>query len=244
MSRSEHSLSLATTLSWAVHLFTASGAVCGTLAILMVGWGRLSEAALLMLVALTIDSVDGTLARKVRVADVLPQIDGRRLDDMVDYLNFVIVPCVFIVGAGSVASPYWIALPILASAYGFSRCDAKTDDDFFLGFPSYWNILALYLWLLEIGPVGGTLWLIGLSIGVFVPFKYLYPSKLPNAGLRWWLSFSGLGWAIALAACVLFPEPAREGHWVELTLLYPAYYLFMSFRLGGFQRAAESEADA
>jgi len=240
MSRSGHSTPVATTLSWGVHLFTASGAVCGTLAILFIGSGRLDVAAILMLVALAIDSIDGTLARKVRVADVLPQIDGRRLDDMVDFLNFVVVPCVFMVGAGSLASPYWITVPILASAYGFSRCDAKTDDDFFLGFPSYWNILALYLWLLEIGPLGGTLWLVGLSIGVFVPFKYLYPSKLQNAALRWGVSFSGLGWAIALGTCVLLPEVAREGYWVELTLLYPAYYLFMSYKLGGFHSLSSS----
>ena len=76
------------------------------------------------------------------------------MDDIVDYLNFVIVPCVFMAAAGNVLSPYWVALPALASAFGFSQKEAKTDDDFFLGFPSYWNVLAFYLWLFELTPLG------------------------------------------------------------------------------------------
>ena len=49
------------------------------------------------------------------------------------------------------------AAPVLASAYGFAQTDAKTDDDFFLGFPSYWNVVAIYLWLLDVSPLAGTL---------------------------------------------------------------------------------------
>ena len=96
-------------LAWGVHLFTASGAVVGALALLSIWTGELANAALLMIVALVIDSVDGTLARAVGVSEVLPQIDGRRLDDMVDYLNFVIVPVVFMASAGCLPSWTWVA---------------------------------------------------------------------------------------------------------------------------------------
>jgi phosphatidylcholine synthase len=227
-------------LSWSVHLFTSMGAVLALLSLLAIMGERLDRAVIYMLLALVIDSVDGTLARKVGVTIHVPQIDGRRLDDMVDYLNFVIVPAVFMVQAGSVLSPWVVACPVLASAIGFSRNDAKTDDDFFLGFPSYWNILAFYLWLLDYGPMTGTLWVVGLSIAVFVPYKYIYPSKLQNQFLRYFTSYSGLLWSIVLAFAVLAPETAHRYHIVGWSLLYPALYMGLSFWLGGLQRKPAS----
>ncbi len=225
-------------LSGSVHLLTASGAVFGVLALLATAVGEFSNAVIFMLAALTIDSVDGSLARKVGVTIHLPEIDGRRMDDMVDYLNFVIVPAVFMAMAGSVLHPFWVALPVLASAYGFSREDAKTEDDFFLGFPSYWNILALYLYGLDISPLGGTLWVIALSIAVFVPYKYIYPSKLEHRLLRYFISYTGLLWAVALAWAFLDLPAARESGLLVWTLAYPALYLGLSFWLGGFHRPA------
>jgi phosphatidylcholine synthase len=87
---------------------------------------------------------------------VLPGIDGRRLDDIVDYLNYVVVPAVFMASAGSLVHWSFAAAPILASAYGFAQTEAKTDDHYFLGFPSYWNVVAIYLWGLDVGPAVGT----------------------------------------------------------------------------------------
>lgn len=223
-------------LSGGVHLFTASGAVVGVLALLAIAVGDFGKATIFMLAGLTIDSVDGTLARAVGVTRHLPKIDGRRMDDMVDYLNFVVVPAVFMVMAGSVLSPMWVALPVLASAWGFSREDAKTDDDFFLGFPSYWNILAIYLWLLGISPLGGTLWVVGLSVAVFVPYKYIYPSKLANLTLRYSVSYLGLAWCILLCWGVLNPEVANRYGIIKLSLIYPALYMGLSAWLGGLQR--------
>ncbi|MCA9504907.1 MAG: CDP-alcohol phosphatidyltransferase family protein [Spirochaetaceae bacterium] len=220
-------------LSWGVHLLTASGAVLGVYALIAIATARLEVAILLMLAALFVDSVDGTLARAVGVRRHVPEIDGRRLDDMVDFLNFVIVPCFFFWGAGQVLHPGWLAAPVLASAYGFSREDAKTEDDFFLGFPSYWNVLAIYLFVLGIGPLGGTLWIVGLSLLVFVPFKYLYPSKVEPMALRVALGVGGVVWAAALAACIEWPEWARPMLLGELTLGYPAWYLWLSFTRGG-----------
>ena len=72
-------------LAWSVHLFTASGAVLAVFALWEIGRGGFARAAIYMLAALAIDSVDGTLARRVGVAERLPRIDGRRLDDVVDY---------------------------------------------------------------------------------------------------------------------------------------------------------------
>ena len=221
-------------LSWGVHLFTATGGVLGGLALLELAWGRLDVAAIYVLVALSIDSMDGAFARLVGVTRHLPYMNGRRLDDMVDFLNFVIVGAVFMVAAGSLLSPYWITAPILASAYGFSREDAKTDDDFFLGFPSYWNILAIYLWKLDISPLVGTLWVAGLSLMVFVPLKYLYPSRLPKLWMRYGVSYVGMAWAALLGFAILNPEWAERTHAIEWSLFYPALYMGLSAVMGGW----------
>jgi len=160
-------------LAWGVHLFTAAGAVLAAIALVAIGDGDFRTAAMLMLATLVIDSADGTMARAVGVREVLPGFDGRRLDDIIDFLNYVIVPVVFMLAAGNL--PHWSvgAFPILASCYGFSQVAAKTEDGFFLGFPSYWNFVALYAWGLGVAPAIGTVVVVILSIGVFVPLKYL-----------------------------------------------------------------------
>jgi phosphatidylcholine synthase len=221
-------------LSWGVHLFTASGAVFAVVALIAIVHADYRIAAFLMLVGLFIDSVDGTLARRVGVTEHVPHIDGRRLDDLVDFLNYAIVPTVFLLAIGALPHWAWAAVPILASAYGFSQHEAKTEDDFFLGWPSYWNVLALYVWMLDVSMPVATALVVGCAIAVFVPLKYVYPSKL-----RVWRGGTALAtlvWGTTMAAAVLWPERARALRLVEISLLFPAYYLGLSAWLGGWLR--------
>jgi len=221
-------------VAWGVHLFTASGALVGALALLAIDRGELQAAAILMLVAMAIDSVDGGLARAVGVARLIPSFDGRRLDDMVDYLNYVVVPCVFLVAGGLV--PNWLAVapPILASAYGFSQVDAKTEDDFFLGFPSYWNVIAIYAWLLEVRPGTTAAIVAAFSLLVFVPLKYVYPSKLRVLKRTTYALTAAAAAAVAWA--IFEPGRARSLRVPEISLLYPAWYFGLSLWLGGLRR--------
>ena len=220
-------------LAWGVHLFTASGAVVAVAALLALAEGAPARAGLLMILALAIDSADGTLARAARVAERVPQIDGRRLDDIVDYLNYVIVPAVFLVLEGLLPHPALAALPVLASAYGFSHREAKTPDDFFLGFPSYWNVVALYAWLLGVPPgfTGAVVALLALL--VFVPVKYLYPSRMRRL-FRTTVAL-GILWAAAMTAALLVPDLAARLRLVEISLLFPAWYVAGSLWLGGLR---------
>lgn len=223
-------------LAYGVHGFTASGAVLGVLALLAIMQGELGHATVYMLIALAIDSMDGSFARLVGVSHYAPRIDGRRMDDIVDYLNFVIVPAVFMVKAGNVLGPAWVAPAVLASAFGFSRRDAKTDDDFFLGWPSYWNVLAFYLWLMDFSPGAGTAWVIGLAIAVFVPWKYIYPSRLKSAFLRHFVSWTGVAWSIAVGVAALRPDLDERFAIAQISLAYPALYVGLSLWMGGFAR--------
>jgi phosphatidylcholine synthase len=213
--------------AWLVHLYTGLSAIFGLWAIVAAIQLEFRLAIYLMLLTLVIDSTDGALARLVDVRRRIPWFDGRRLDDICDYFTYVLVPAIFLIQADLLPHPAWVAAPVLASAYGFSRDDAKTDDHFFLGFPSYWNVVAIYLYLFEID-AGLALWImLGFSAAVFVPLKYVYPSRTRalrplslSVVLVWILSFS---W-IAVRAD---PDP----FWVRVTLFGPAYYLGVSLFL-------------
>ena len=217
-------------LAWGVHALTASGSVIGLAALIASTRGDFRAAALWMLLALFVDSVDGTLARALNVGRHAPRVDGRRLDDIVDYLNYVMVPVFFLLMLGSLTHWSIAAAPLLASAYGFSQREAKTQDAFFLGWPSYWNVLALYVWLLDLSPATSSVLVIFFSIGVFVPLKYIYPSQMPilrNASMA-----GALLWITATSAAVAWPEPAQALHLAEASLAYPLYYMCASAWLG------------
>ena len=102
----------------------------------------------LFLAAIFVDGTDGLLARQFRVKEVMPGFDGALLDNIVDYMTYTLAPMVLLWANGFLPDGVWggvvAAVPVLASCYQFCRSDAKTDDHFFLGFPSYWNIVAFY----------------------------------------------------------------------------------------------------
>src|SRR5919107_609675 len=165
----------------AVHLYTASGAVLALLMLVAAFQGEAVKALWLMLASLIIDSTDGLLARRLRVSEALPFFDGALLDNIVDYMTYVFAPMVLLWSGGYLpegnTGVFFAALPLLASSYQFCRVDAKTDDHFFLGFPSYWNVVAFYVVILGLGPAATGVILVTCSILVFVPVKYVYPSR-------------------------------------------------------------------
>src|SRR6478609_4744991 len=180
---SAHPQSLpARVFAWAVHAYTACGAILAFAMTVAVVTARYRLAFLLMLVATVVDSTDGALARLARVKEMTPHFDGGRLDDIVDYLTFVFVPALLVFQAGLLPPAWGSVVPaamLLSSAYGFSAADAKTDDHFFTGFPSYWNIAALYLFAAHLTTLANAIVLLTLSVLVFVRIGYIYPSRTP-----------------------------------------------------------------
>lgn len=217
--------------AWGVHLFTASGAPAGLLAILAMLRGDAQAAFAWMAYTLFVDSIDGTLARRFEVKRVMPTIDGARLDDCVDYFTYVVVPVFFVVQMGMLPAP--LAVPVasivlVASLFGFGRTDAKTEDHLFTGFPSYWNIVVFYLWVLEWPGWASALLLTAFAIGVFVPVRYVYPSRTTT--LRPLTVGLGVLWALALLWAITHLEP-KPKVLVAATLPYVAYYFALSFVL-------------
>jgi phosphatidylcholine synthase len=230
-------------LAWCVHLYTAMGLVCAAgIAVQLYrgGAGAFREAFALMLLAALIDATDGTLARAIRIKEVLPGFDGRRLDDLVDFLTYTALPLLLIWRAGLLPAGLeaWLLLPLLASAYGFCQVAAKTDDGYFLGFPSYWNLVAFYLYVLQ--PLPGALSLavvVGLALLTFVPSRYLYPSqggrlnRLTNVlGAAWTLLLVLIVWLLPLAPLSPRSPPDEPTRLLALLSLYfPAYYMAASW---------------
>ncbi|MEO6725976.1 MAG: CDP-alcohol phosphatidyltransferase family protein [Blastocatellia bacterium] len=221
-------------LAWCVHLYTGSGLVAAAGMAFFIVRGD-AEAfrwtIALMIVATFIDATDGTLARRWRVKEVLPGFDGRTLDNIVDFLNYTCLPLLFVWRAGVLPENlnWWLLWPLLASAYGFSQADAKTEDHFFLGFPSYWNVVAIYLYWLH-PPAWLSLSLIlVLSLLTFVPSLYLYTShKGRFSRLTNWL-LAGWTFLLVLIVTQLFADPRWTRWLVWASLTFPLYYFVLSW---------------
>jgi len=223
--------------AWLVHAFTATGAVLAYMALEATIAGDTRQAFLWLVVATLVDAVDGALARLARVKERTPQFNGARLDDIVDYLTFVFVPVFVLRHDGLLPAGLpglaVAAAVLLSSAYGFSREDAKTADHFFTGFPSYWNIVAVYMVAIQLSPFVNAAILCGFVALVFVPIGYIYPSRTP----RWQAATVALGllWSVTMAA-IIWALPHAPQWLVQASLLYPVYYFGFSFVLH-FQRA-------
>jgi len=217
--------------AWLVHLYTAIGAVVGLFSILAIVESNFRLAFLLMAITIIIDATDGTLARAARVTDIIPWFDGSLLDNLVDYLNYVIAPCILALRGNLLPEQdaLWLAaLPVLSSAYGFCQRDAKTADHFFLGFPSYWNIIFFYLYAAKT-----PLWINGfliivLAIMVFIPLRFIYPSRSPR--FRNQTNVLGALWGCTVLYLIYrLPNPPL---WLLVaSLMFPAYYTMLSLWL-------------
>jgi phosphatidylcholine synthase len=220
-----------TLVAWLVHLYTASGALIAFACIFRIQQNDFRSLFWFMSLAVVIDASDGTLARAARVKERIPWFDGDRLEDIIDYVNYVLVPSLFMVHARLLPQQdaFWIAaLPLIASAYGFCQRDAKTPDHFFLGFPSYWNLVAFYLYVLRTPNWVNGFTIIILSLLVFVPFKYVYPSRSPL--LRWLTNSLGALWGIAIVLIIYWlPDPPPG--LIFASLAFPAYYMLLSLWL-------------
>lgn len=220
-------------LAWCVHFYTALGLVAAAgIAVLLVRGGEAAfrQAFGLMIAATVIDTTDGWLARWAKVKEVTPNFDGRRLDDLIDFQTYTSLPLLLIWRAGLLpdGQAWWLLLPLLASAYGFSQVNAKTPDGFFLGFPSYWNIVALYLYLLRPPAWLSLTLLIGFAILTFIPARYLYTtSGGPFSRLT---NLLGAIWAVMMALIVA--QAFDDARMLTLiSLAFPVYYLAVSWAL-------------
>jgi phosphatidylcholine synthase len=214
--------------AYAVHTFTATGAVWGFLTLLAIFRHDWREMIVWMIVAMFVDGFDGMLARWADVKTHAGGVDGALMDNIIDYLTYVVGPALFLVEAEVLPQGTRLlgaCLILLTSAYQFSQTDAKTADHHFKGFPSYWNVMALYMLLMNLPQWVNFGFLMLFNVMVFIPIKYIYPSR--NSYLRGLtLVLTYLYGAVGVWGLLQYPNSPDWLVWASLA--YVVYYLVLS----------------
>jgi phosphatidylcholine synthase len=218
--------------AWCVHAYTATGVVLAMLIVMAAWTGDVERALWLGLAALVVDGTDGMLARGLEVKRNVPGFDGALLDNIVDYLTYAFVPMVLLWTNGYLGDGFWATvlavLPLVASAYQFCGVNAKTSDHLFLGFPSYWNVVAFYVVVFDLSLAVVAALLVTCAVLVFVPVGYVYPSRTET--LRPLTLVLTTGWLLSYAFLLAgLPSPSRA--WAVVSLAYVAYYVALSLYL-------------
>ncbi len=217
--------------AWFVHFYTSLGLICALVAVLAIANKDIVTAFFALVVAQIIDGSDGPMARAFDVKTNTPHFDGRKLDDIIDYMTYTFIPVFFMYTYEIVTGPWLVVLfmVLLASAYGFCSDAAKTDDGFFTGFPSYWNGAALYLFWLNLPTWGAGLFLLFFVILTFIPVKY--PSANQTRQFRWLTYLVAAVWVV-LVIWMIAIDWQNPPRWMLMaSFFFPVYYLGMGFYL-------------
>ena len=166
-----------------VHFLTGSGIIFSFLALVSVIEGYKLQTFMFLGVALIIDIIDGTLARRYKIDVIFPNIDGKTLDTIIDYINYILIPCIMLYKFNYLPQNYSLIIPIVIlciSLYSYINIKLIDASFSYLGFPSIWNIILLYLEILSFNKWINLLIIIFFVFLKFVPFKVLHPMRFPK----------------------------------------------------------------
>ena len=190
----ETGITLREAAAFSVHIFTACGAACALLALVAAVGADWTLMFIWLGVAVIIDGIDGTFARRLRVAEVLPRWSGDLLDFVVDFVTYVFVPAYAMVAGGLLPPPVALALGLIVTVTGalyFADRRMKTSDSYFRGFPALWNVVAFYLFVLKPAPwwrccadcrAGGR----NICPDLFCPSRARAAMACTSIWRRWW----------------------------------------------------------
>ncbi|MEO1518308.1 MAG: hypothetical protein AAFV95_25040 [Bacteroidota bacterium] len=168
-------------LAWSVHMFTSSGLLCGFMAILAINRSDWAEAMWWLLASLVIDGIDGTFARLFRVQEVLPYMNGKTIDYVIDFATYAIIPAYFFYQAQLVPDDWRLPCTfaiLLSSALYYGKEGMVSDDMYFVGFPVMWNMVVFYqVFVVQIPPMGHVAAVFFFAALHFIPIKFVYPSQ-------------------------------------------------------------------
>ena len=210
--------------AFTVHIFTALGAALALAAMIFAVRHNWSAMFICLGIALIVDGIDGTFARHLRVAELLPRWSGDVLDLVVDYTTYVFVPAYAIAAGGLMPDPLGIVagmVIVVTGALYFADTAMKTDDNYFRGFPTLWNAVAFYLFILKLPSVLAAGMVAALAVATFLPFKFLHPMRVRR--LRGLNVAAVVAWS-ALALIAVFAD-LDPGPWVTGGLVLIAVYL-------------------
>jgi phosphatidylcholine synthase len=211
------------TAAFAVHIFTACGAACALLALIAAVGADWPKMFVWLGIALIIDGVDGTFARRLHTAELLPRWSGDVLDLVVDILTYVFVPAYAMSTSGLL--PQVLAIPlgaliVVTGSLYFADRQMKTADYYFRGFPALWNVAAFYLFLLKLPPWFCALAVVALAALTFVPIHVVHPIRISH--LRPITIAALIAWA--LLAIIAVADGLAPGFWTVAVLCALAIY--------------------
>jgi len=218
--------------AWAVHAFTATGVMLGLFALLATFQGNQLNAFLWLGLALFVDGIDGSLARRFHVRELTPNFDGATLDNVVDYTTYTFIPALMVYQFGMVPQYFGViaaSFIALTSLYCFANTNMKTSDYYFSGFPAIWNIVVLYLHILRTPEWINLGAIVICGVLTFVPWKYVHPLRVA----RFRLATIAVTVIWCLASFILIFDAERPPHpalsdplafaiWIAATLYFAA----------------------
>jgi phosphatidylcholine synthase len=167
--------------AWTAHGVTATGVVLALMAILALFDNQPRDCLLWLGAALLVDGLDGTLARRVQTSTMLPNFDGSTLDLVIDYLTYVFIPAIFIyryIDLPDHTALVAVSLILVSSLFCFCNLNMKSSDNYFVGFPAAWNVVALYVWIIDPPAVVSLLLICVLAALTLTKLKFLHPFRV------------------------------------------------------------------
>ena len=207
-------------LSFSIHLLTGMGIIAGFFAVIAILNDNQKEAFLWLGLAFLIDSIDGTLARKFNVNKNLPNIDGKMLDSIIDFFNYVIIPSIMIYWFNYVPDQFIILIPVILifiSIYSYVNLNILTNDNYYNGFPAIWNVIVLYFYIFETSQNFNLLFLILLILLKFSPLKCIHPLRVKK--LRYLSIFFTITWFLTSALLIFIKDS-------NIKTIYELFFMF------------------
>ena len=210
--------------AFSVHLFTASGSFLAFLSLVAASEQRWTAMFWWLGLALLVDGIDGPFARKLQVKEILPTWSGELLDNIIDYVTYVLIPAFALYQRGFMGenlSFLSAAIIVISSAIYYADTGMKTKENFFKGFPVVWNMVVFTLFVIEPGEWVSFGVVVVAGILTFVPMNFLHPVRVER--LRWlnlpltllWCAFG----AVALA------QQMEASDWVKIGIAVTGLYL-------------------
>jgi phosphatidylcholine synthase len=211
--------------AFSVHLLTASGSFLAFVSLVAASEQRWTAMFWWLGLALFVDGIDGPIARKLEVKEILPTWSGDMLDNIIDYMTYVLIPAFALYQRGfmgEVLSFLSAAIIVISSAIYYADTGMKTKENFFKGFPVVWNMIVFTLFVIEPGQWVSFAVVVIAGILTFVPVNFLHPvrvERLRNINLPVFLAWCALA-AIALA------QSMQASEIVKIGIAVTGFYLF------------------
>lgn len=212
--------------AFSVHILTASGSFLAFLGVVAAAEHRFVDMFWWLGLALLVDGIDGPIARKVKVKEVLPNWSGDTLDNVIDYVTYVLLPAFALYQSGMIGEPWSFVAAgaiVVSSAIYYADMGMKTDEYFFSGFPVVWNMVVFTLFVIQASEVTASIVVFLSVILTFLPINFLHPvrvKRLRPLNLGIFLVWSVLG---MYALLLHFETPP----WVVVGVVATGLYLYV-----------------